>query len=84
MTGRRLPLQTARAALKQALTQTHGVLTGLQQVDMRDAWAKQSDGLQKIADGAHASQRQAAFEEHSAAQGSACGRAVAAARRVVL
>ena len=63
----RPPLQQAAAALKEALARLDAGLAGYAGTPVQSAWTSLRPALQKIAEGAHATQRAAAFAEHSAA-----------------
>ncbi|MBL8302657.1 MAG: hypothetical protein JNM26_07790, partial [Ideonella sp.] len=63
----RQPQQEAAASLKQALARLDAGLATYSGTAVQTAWGTLRPALQKIADGAHASQRAAAFAEHSAA-----------------
>ena len=59
------PLMAARSDLAKALDLMDQAVRNQALVDMSDAWKRVQPGLQKLASGSHATQRQAAFAEHS-------------------
>ena len=60
------PLLATRGEFKKAIDELDRSVRG-SQVAMGDVWDRVQPGLQKLAEGAHSTQRQAAFAEHSAA-----------------